>query len=559
MKTVRPAVLENVVDVVVRRGLLMGMIVTLTMLGGCGETEPDPPVATAVSISPEVITLSEGFGQRRQFFAAIDDQYGEAFEGAIAWSGSNPEFFTVDATGLVTTVANGSGTVTVTYEGLSATAMVTVDVNLPPEAVGEMDDVALSDGGGPWGLQPAAFFSDPDQDTLSFTTRLSDTAVASIQVVTDREGHVAVLMTGTAVGTTELTIVATDPGGLSAEQSLVLMVDGEGFTPLQGLTVSNNRIELTGLALVGRCSPPLIKFVTATGFVITINSSQWQVRSDATADWTEIDGTRKTDGTLCPYNTRNAGEYRLVFNMTSQVDEHHEPVTGNYRSENTFTIDQVGANRAPVLSPAAIGELALGSGGGAIPIVAGRFFWDPDGDTLTYTLANTDSAAVSAELTIDSAGDVDIVLEGRAEGESTVTIAATDPWGLSAEWRIELTVEDSDYTPWYAIEVDNGVLIAFGVRISSCMPPVINLKSVDGNIYTVHESKWQTRSDSSEEWSDIDGTRRTDARVCPYSTDDPGDYRVVYEMSIEFDPHVPAIRGWYRSPNFFTVEDDGDM
>lgn len=554
MKTMRPTVLKNAV---VGWGL-MGMIVTLTMLGGCGETEPAPGVATEMSISPEVITLSTAFGERRQFFAAIDDQHGEAFEGTIAWSGSNPEFFTVDANGMVTTVANGSGTVTVTYESLSATAMVTVDVNLPPEAVGEMDDVALSAGGGAWGMLPAAFFVDPDkEDILAFATRLSDTAVASVDVVTDSEGHVAVLMTGTAAGITELTVIATDPGGLSAEQSLTLMVDDEGFTPLRGLTVANNRIELTGLAIAGRCSPPLIRFTTASGFIITVNSSEWHRLHDGA--WRHVDGTRVTDGRLCPYNTGNAGEYRLVFNMTSQLDEHHEPVTGDYRSENTFMVDESEGNRDPVLSEDHVNELTLGSSGGAIPIVAGRFFSDPDGDTLTYSLTDSDPATASAELTVDTAGHTSILLEGVDEGESTVTITATDPGGLSADWEIDITVEDSDFTPWYSIEVDNGVLIVFGHRTPACMPPIINLKSVDGYTYTTHESKWQSRSDSTEAWSDIDGTRLTDARVCPYSTDVPGDYRLVYELSIEYDSDLPTIRGWYRSPNFFTVEeDDGD-
>ena len=129
MKTWRRRILESAAA---RRGLPGGLIVPLVMLAGCLGTEPDPPRATSISIAPESVTLSAGFGETRQFVASIADQHGKAFEGTFTWWGSHPEFFTVDENGLLTTVANGSGAVRVTYENLSATASVTVNVESPP-------------------------------------------------------------------------------------------------------------------------------------------------------------------------------------------------------------------------------------------------------------------------------------------------------------------------------------------------------------------------------------------------------------------------------------------
>jgi len=96
-------------------------------LFACGDdqTPTAPPVASEVSISPESVTL-ESIGETRQFFAAVSDQHGEAFAGTIAWSSSATGVFTVDANGLVTAVANGSGRLTASYESLSASATVRV-------------------------------------------------------------------------------------------------------------------------------------------------------------------------------------------------------------------------------------------------------------------------------------------------------------------------------------------------------------------------------------------------------------------------------------------------
>jgi len=433
---------------------------------------------------------------------------------------------------------------------------VTVDANKPPMARGEFPDFSLSAGGGSMAVALAAFFQDPDNDVvdLTFTTRLSDPAVATAEVVVDEEGHAAIVLTGTAVGTTELTIVATDPGDLSAEQSATLTTDGEGATPFPGITVADNTLRILGNTIVGVCTPTLRNVTTQVGFIFTLNASLWQRRSDSASAWTGVEGTTRTDGTACSHTTTVAGEYRLVFNLTVQVDEHHTPITGNYRSENTFTVvDTVSGNRAPVLDPSHTRALTLGSGGGPIAFVAGRFLTDPDGDALTFALTNSDPTSLSAVLAIDSLGHATIALRGLAEGSSMVTVTATDPSGLGTDWTIDVTVADSGYTPFPLFFVANGVIVVGGSQVGVCLPPIVNLPIPDGSVLTVHASKWQWRSDSTAEWSDVPGSEKTNGQICPYATTDAGDYRLVYEMSLLYEPHVPDIRGWYRSPNHFTV------
>ena len=108
-----------------RTMVLTAGLVALANCGGDSSTAPVPLRATAISISPPSATL-EFIGATETFTAAIADQNGAAFAGAVAWSSNQPEVFTVNGTGVVTAVTNGSGTVQASLGSLGATATVTV-------------------------------------------------------------------------------------------------------------------------------------------------------------------------------------------------------------------------------------------------------------------------------------------------------------------------------------------------------------------------------------------------------------------------------------------------
>ncbi len=110
-----------------RTMVLTAGLVALASCGGDSSTAPEPPRATAISISPPSVTL-EFIGATETFTATITDQNGAAFAGAVAWSSEQPEVFTVNGGGVVTAVSNGSGTVRASLGSLSATATATVTV-----------------------------------------------------------------------------------------------------------------------------------------------------------------------------------------------------------------------------------------------------------------------------------------------------------------------------------------------------------------------------------------------------------------------------------------------
>ncbi len=126
--------MKNVIRTSVqRRGLprVLRSFLWVAALAACGDSGTEPPPgsparqAAALAISPGSATLSS-LGETATFNATLTDQFGAAFSGTVGWSSSDPAVFAVTPTGVVSAVANGSGTLTASHEALSATARVVV-------------------------------------------------------------------------------------------------------------------------------------------------------------------------------------------------------------------------------------------------------------------------------------------------------------------------------------------------------------------------------------------------------------------------------------------------
>ena len=621
------------------------VLITLVALAGCGETEPDPPVAAAITVSPRSATLTS-VGETATFTASVTDQYGDAFNATVNWSSGAPEVFTVDASGAVTAVTNGMGMVTASVGGLSDsasvtvaeplrasaitisptsatltsigetaafmadvtdqfgdaygatvawsssaaevftvdadgmvtavangmagivaaveevadTAVVTVDAGEPPRVragVREGLTVRMAAGGGDLPWQPTDRFEDPDDDVLdlTYTVGLSDSSVAKASVQVDDNGIPWVIMAGTAVGMTDLTVTATDPAGLSADVSIVLDVDDSGLSPLSGMRIGNNRLQMPGLTLLDGCTPPFINTLHTTGSIVTINSSKWQTKSDSEAAWTDVEGTEVMTGQMCTHLARAPGEYRMATQITTLLGPGIDPLLGGYTAGNTFEVKEnpTGENRAPELSATAPRRVALAVGGGPNLMVPAAHLSDPDFDELTFSVTSSDTTIISADIVTEGVKHSVVVLTGLAEGSGSVTVTATDPGGLSTDMLLTVDVDDSGNTPYNTISVANGVIRILGFGSTTCTPPIVNLRGVDGWVYTVHSSHWQTRSDSTAAWTSIEGTETTTGALCPHASETAGDYRLVYTATIIVSEEVEPFRGEYASSNIFTV------
>ena len=103
-------------------------------------------------------------------------------------------------------------------------------------------------------------------------------------------------------------------------------------------------------------------------------------------------------------------------------------------------------------------------------------------------------------------------------------------------------LQAQNYTPLESLRVSDGRVQFLFASAGQC----INLSNsrINGVAYTTHTSKWQRRAGST--WVDIPGTER--AGLCSYSPTNPGEYRLVAEISIDGE------RGYYSSENTLTVE-----
>ena len=126
----------------------------------------------------------------------------------------------------ITAAAQETVTVTVTArdpDGLSATQEISVtvdEVNQAPEAVGTIPTQTV-DAGQTVDVDAAPWFSDPDDDELTYEATTLDPSVAAVTV----SGSI-VTVEGVAQGAAKIEITASDPGGLSAMQSFETMVEG---------------------------------------------------------------------------------------------------------------------------------------------------------------------------------------------------------------------------------------------------------------------------------------------------------------------------------------------
>ena len=129
----------------------------------------------------------------------------------------------------------------------NCSSSVQVDVTEPPppsnrspEAVGQIASRTLEAGGSET-FDVSSRFSDPDNDELAYAAASSDTSVA-----TARASGSAVTVTAVASGEALVTVTASDPGGLTAEQGIAVTVAAGNRPPIATETIPDQTIHVWG-------------------------------------------------------------------------------------------------------------------------------------------------------------------------------------------------------------------------------------------------------------------------------------------------------------------------
>ncbi len=111
--------------------LVVAATAGLAWVAGCGDgaTEPpppDPPRPAMVAVTPATAELT-ALEATVQLRAEVRDQNGQVMTGAtVTWASGSAAVATVDPTGLVMAVGNGTATITATAGSVSGSATVSV-------------------------------------------------------------------------------------------------------------------------------------------------------------------------------------------------------------------------------------------------------------------------------------------------------------------------------------------------------------------------------------------------------------------------------------------------
>lgn len=263
---------------------------------------------------------------------AVSGYFTDADGDALSYeaASSDDDIATASAADSTVTInghAAGSATITITAtdpRGASAMQEATVSVKTPPmpDSVPPTHDMIV---GNYVELDFATFFTDEDGDDLTYTAVTSNAAVATASVDGSVVTTTAADAIDDAVGTViTLTVTATDPAGLSAEQEAMVRVNAGVYDMLAGLSVDENGQltgSLGGITIALTTCLALDDFLVSNQY-ITAHWTEWQLAAGTgwvTAPRTYRDGSGTPPYDICPvldWADRQAGTYRMVGNMT---------------------------------------------------------------------------------------------------------------------------------------------------------------------------------------------------------------------------------------------------
>ena len=277
-------------------------------------------------------------------------------------------------------------------------------VNRAPVAAGVIPPLDLVEGESST-VDVSSFFSDPDGDDLTYSASSSDNAVLTVSVSGSN-----VTATAVAVGTVSVTITATDPGGLSASHIVTVTVVAANEAPVLTDTIPHQTLtegDTLVLDVAGNFSDP-------DGDALTFTAGS----DDTGVATVSVDGSEVTIVGVGP---------GAAFVTVTATDP------GGLSASQAFAATVEQANRAPV----AVGEIPdIGLiEGEEFTAPVDQFFSDPDDDSLAYAAVSGDTMVVTASM---SGSMITVVAVGA--GETTITVTATDPGGLSATQTANFTV-----------------------------------------------------------------------------------------------------------------------
>ena len=312
---------------------------------------------------------------------------------------------------MVTAAARGIATITVTARdsgGLSA--QLTFTVTVPNQAPVLADTVPAQTifVGDTASVDMAAYFTDPDGDALTYSVASSDATAVSASV----SGSV-VSLTAITQGISTVTVTASDPDELSAEQHIAVTVPNRAPIALDTIP---SRTLLAGSTL---------EFDLARYFTDPDGDSLTFTAASANVGVASVESI----GSTLTITARAPGSTRVTVTVADPAG---------------MAIQQLFAVTVPNREPVAVGSIPGRSvePQQAVTVDVSPFFDDPDGEVLSYSAASSNRGVATAAVS-----GATVTLTGVAVGTASITVTATDPGGLTAQQRFSVTVRAANDAP----------------------------------------------------------------------------------------------------------------
>ena len=403
--------------------------VTATDPGGLIATQPfdvtianSPPVAKgAMPARSFTLGSSEtlGFGVSSYFEDADDETltYRAASSSGGVVSASIPAN---GSTLTLTALKAGSATVTVTAEDASAKALQRFDVtvyaksNREPVVDSHIPDQNFTVGDAAVSFDLDDYFSDPDPEDVPKLTYKSESSNSSVATVNPTGSPLRITPKG--VGEATVKVTATDPGGLSVSQDVVVTVKKPPPPPLTVAISGPSRIESgtshTWRSKVAGGTPPYrYSWQVSTRCTILDHLSAAPDDEPCTRQWSSAGS-----GTILTQTITTTEAYAHV--RLSVSDAGSPALT----AEDTHSVEVYQPNNPPVAN-GTVPSRTLTLGSSATQINVSSWFTDKDNDPLRYTVSSSPAGIVSAS--IPSNGST-LTLSALTLGSTTVTVTARD-------------------------------------------------------------------------------------------------------------------------------------
>jgi trimeric autotransporter adhesin len=233
------------------------------------------PTISAISVTPEGMTLPIGIGQQFTATAIYSDGSSADLTNGVLWTSSTPTVATIDSTGLASMLGAGTTTVTATVGSLTDSTSVTVvaanltSISVSPStaslalgteqqftATGTFDDGSTQ-------VLPSVQWSSSAQNVLTVSsTGLGTAIVAGTSTVTATSGSIS--------GTASVTVSSATLVSLAIAPANSTMPDeaNKQFTATGTFSDSTTQ-DLTQLVL-WKSSNPAVAIINASGLVTSV-------------------------------------------------------------------------------------------------------------------------------------------------------------------------------------------------------------------------------------------------------------------------------------------------